>query len=187
MLIYAITATTTASEAWSRADIIALVTLFFALIGIVVAWRTLWCSNLNASVATSSALMADIQTSLNEYIGSIPDSQPNEKQLSLMTEKLEVLMNRLELASAVCVERSLYGISLTLVRNYVRDVLKLVVKDQYVCSEAGKLLQDEATFKYIRWFMGIAPRGSITVPDGWYVRYEPGFIEMLRVKLGLAG
>ena len=33
--------------------------------------------------------------------------------------------------------------------------------------------------------MEIAPKGSIT--DGWYVRYEPGFIERLRVKLGLAG
>jgi hypothetical protein len=61
------------------------------------------------------------------------------------------------------------------------------VRDQYVCSEAGDLPQDEATFKYIRWFMEIAPKGSITDADGWYVRYEPGFIERLRVKLGLAG
>jgi hypothetical protein len=187
MLVYAATVATTANDTWSRADIIALAALAAAFIGVAVAWRTLWCSNLNVSVATAGALMADIQTSLNEYIGSIPDSQPNEKQQSLMAEKLEVLMNRLEMASAVCVERSLYGISLTLIRSYVKDVLKLIVKNQYVCSEARKLLQDEATFKYIRWFMDIAPKGSITDTDGWYVRYEPGFIERLRVKLGLAG
>lgn len=187
MLRYVATAAEAANDAWPRADIIAVVTLFVAVVGIVIAWRTLWCSNLNASVATASALMADIQTSLNEYIGSIPGSQPNEEQLVSMAEKLEVLMNRLEMASAVCVERSLYGISLTLIRSYVKDVLKLIVSDHYVCSKVRELLQDEETFKYIRWFMGIAPKGSITDLDGWYVRYDPGFIEWLRVKLGLAG
>lgn len=178
-----------ASEVWQRADKLALWALCVAVMGLLIAWRTLRRGNLNASVATASALMADIQTSLNDYIGSIPSDsvfELNEAQASQMTEKLEVLMNRLEMASAICVERSLFGISLTLVRNYVRDVLNVVVKNDYVCVEAGKLLQDEATFKYIRWFMEIAPKGSITAPSGWYVRYEPSRIEWLRVKTGWA-
>jgi hypothetical protein len=186
-LAYVTAAPTGVSDAWPRADVIALFALIVTVVGVLVAWRTLWCSNLNASVATASALMADIQASLNEYIASIPAPQPDEMQQGLMTEKLEVLMNRLEVASAVCVERSLYGISLTLIRNYVKDVLKLIVRNEFVCSEAGKLLQDEATFKYIRWFMDIAPKGSITDVDGWYVRYDPDFIELLKVKIGLAG
>lgn len=185
MMAYA--TASTANDVWPRADVIALVALFVTVAGVLIAWRTLWCSNLNASVATASALIADIQTSLNEYIGSIPNSPPNESQQGLMTEKLEVLMNCLEMASAVCIERSLYGISRTLVRNYVTDVLKLIVRDRYVCSEAGMLLQDEATFKYIRWFMDITPKGSLTEGDGWYVRYEPSLIERLKVMVGMAG
>jgi hypothetical protein len=35
--------------------------------------------------------------------------------------------------------------------------------------------------------MDIAPKGSITDVDGWYVRYDPDFIELLKVKIGLAG
>jgi len=93
-------------------------------------------------------------------------------------------MNRLEMASAICVERSLFGISRTLVRNYVRDVLHVIVMNDYVCTEAGKLLQDDATFKYMRWFMEIEPAGRITTPPGWYVRYSPTYIEWLRVKTG---
>jgi hypothetical protein len=138
-------------------------------------------------VATASALMVDIQNALNEYIRSIPNCESNQEHQNEMPEKLEFLMNRLEMASAVCVERSLYGISLTLVRNYVKDVLKVILRNEYVCAEAGKLLQDDDTFKYIRWFMGFAPRGSIRAPDGWYVRYRPAFLERVRVKFGLAG
>ncbi len=177
-----------APEVWQRADKLALSTLCIAVIALLIAWRTLWRSNLNASVATASSLMADIQTSLNEYIGSIPapPSPPSEEQEGQMTEKLEILMNRLEMASAICVERSLFGISRTLVRNYVLDVLTVIVENNYVCMEAGKLLKDEATFKYIRWFMEIAPKGSITTPSGWYVRYEPTCIEWLRMKIGWA-
>lgn len=176
------------NDAWSRGDELAAIALCIGVVAAVIAWRTLWCSNLNASVATSSVLIEGIQSSLYEYINSIEGAQRNEEKRDQQAEKLEVLMNHLEMASAVCVERSLYGISLTLVRNYLKDVLNLVIlKNQYVCTEAGKLLQDEATFKYIRWFMDVAPKGSITNPDGWYVRYKPSFIEWLRVNFGLAG
>ena len=175
-----------ATDPWARADKLALLALYVAVMGLLIAWRTLRRGNLNASVATASALMADIQISLNEYIASIPVSstQFSEEQESQMVERLELLMNRLEMASAICVERSLFGISRTLVRSYVRDVLNVIVRNNYVCTAAGKLLQDEATFKYMRWFMQIEPAGSITTPPGWYVRYKPAYIEWLRVKTG---
>jgi hypothetical protein len=177
-----------APEGWQRADKLALSALGVAVVGVLIAWRTLRQTNLNASVATASALMADIQISLNEYINSITTlpTQFSEEQQAPMTEKLELLMNRLEMASAICIERSLFGVSRTLTRNYVQDVLNVIVKNEYVCTEAGKLLQNKADFKYIRWFMGIAPKGSVTTPDGWYVRYKPSLIERLRVRLGWA-
>jgi hypothetical protein len=162
-----------ATDPWARADKLALLALYVAVMGLLIAWRTLRRGNLNA-------------ISLNEYIASIPVSstQFSEEQESQMVERLELLMNRLEMASAICVERSLFGISRTLVRSYVRDVLNVIVKNDYVCTAAGKLLQDEATFKYMRWFMQIEPAGSITTPPGWYVRYKPAYIEWLRVKTG---
>ena len=191
------------SEAWTRGDKLALWALCVAIAGLLIAWRTLRRGNLNASVATASALMADIQVSLNEYIRSIPtpntelseelEAGPetsslewSEQQQAEMTEKLELLMNRLEMASAICVERSLFGISRTLVGSYVQDVLKVIIENHYARVEAGKLLHNEETFKYIRWFMAIAPPRSVTVPPEWYVRYKPIFIEWLRVKTGWA-
>jgi hypothetical protein len=161
-------------EVWLRADKLAAWTLGITVVGLLIALKTLRRGNLNASVSTASSLMAGIQTSLYEYIGSIPDSdlevQPSEDQKDQMTEKLEILMNQLEMASAIYIERSLVGLSGMLVRKYLQEVLNLIVKNEYVCAEVKNLLHDEATFKYIRWFMGVAPKGSITThPIGMYV------------------
>jgi hypothetical protein len=177
-----------APDVWSRSDKLTLWALGIAVVGVLIALKTLRRGNLNASVALASSLMGDIQISLNDYIKSIPDSASilSNEQETEMTEKLELLMNRLEMASAICIERSLFGISMTLVENYVRDVLNLIVKNAYVSAKAGKLLQEDETFKYIRWFLRIAPVGSIIVPDGWYVRYKPGWFEWVRVKIGWA-
>jgi hypothetical protein len=179
---------------WQRADLLALLALLVTvvgvlvtIVGVMVACWTLRCSNLNTSVATANSLTSDIQTALSEYIDSVKLLDPTEERRTTMARKLEALMNRLEMASAVCVEKSLYGISLTLIRDYVRGVLNILLRNEYVCEEAGKLLHDKATFKYIRWFLNVAPTGSITTPDGWYVRYEPGCIERWKVRFGLAG
>jgi hypothetical protein len=174
-------------EVWLRADKLAAWTLGITVVGLLIALKTLRRGNLNASVSTASSLMAGIQTSLYEYIGSIPDdleAEPSEDQKNQMTEKLEILMNQLEMASAIYIERSLVGLSGMLVRKYLEEVLNLIVKNEYVCAEIKNLLHDKATFRYIRWFMGIAPKGTITTPEDWYVRYEPSVIERLRVKIG---
>lgn len=175
-----------ACGACQRPDVFASWMLFIAVIGLLIAWKTFRRGNLNASVATASNLMSNIQTSLYEYINSIPPSrpQPSQQSIDLEAEKLEVLMNLLEMASAICVEKSLFGVSLTLVENYVRDILKLIIGNQYVCLKVGQLLQNQDTFKYIRWFMGIASPESITIPPGWYVRYQPTCFEWLLMKIG---
>jgi hypothetical protein len=163
-----------ADIAWSRADRIALWTLIAGVFGIWIAWRTLRRGNRNSSVASMIPLNAEIRDMYDQYIEIFSSAQfqtPLELEIleREIADRLEKLMNVLEMSAAIQVERTFSGVSRTLMSEYLQRVLEDLLADDYTSNKVSGLLQDDRTYLYIRHFLHRTARLSVVLPPKWYV------------------
>jgi hypothetical protein len=163
-----------ADIAWSRADRIALWTLIAGVFGIWIAWRTLRRGNRNSSVASMIPLNAEIRDMYDQYIEIFSSAQfqtPLELEIleREIADRLEKLMNVLEMSAAIQVERTFSGVSRTLMSEYLKRVLEDLLADDYTSNKVSGLLQDDRTYLYIRHFLDRTARLSVVLPTKWYV------------------
>jgi hypothetical protein len=118
-------------------------------------------------------LNAEIRDMWDEFIASfktmdfasVADFLEFERNIK---NKLERLMNVLEIAAAIEVEGTLSGVSRDLMSDYLRRVLDDIISDDYVNARVSELLQDDTTYIYIRRFLKKnAPLSAVLAPE-WY-------------------
>jgi hypothetical protein len=83
------------------------------------------------------------RTAVNRFIEA-----PEEKKLQEFAE----LANLVEIACAIHVEGSLFGVSRELSRNYTERLLELLERDEASLARLEVLINQPDTFKYIAKF-----------------------------------
>lgn len=160
-------------DIWGRGDVIALWSLILGVLAIIVAIFTLRRGNKNSSVASMIPLNAEIRNTWDEFIDSFQTmdfSSPAEfvEFERNIRNKLERLMNVLEIAAAIEVEGTLSGVSQDLMSDYLRRILDDIISDDYTNAKVSDLLQDETTYIYIRRFLKKNTPLSTVLPPQWY-------------------
>jgi|GEM_PF-3535844 len=173
------------ADSWSHGDIIDLSSLIVGTLAILVAFFTLHRGNLNASVASTIPLNAEIRDMYEQYIAAFSNIQFTtalelESLETEITTKLERLMNVLELAAAIEVEGTLSGVSRVLMRDYLRRMLDILISDGYTNSKVSNLLQDENTYIFIRRFLKQRDRVSAVLPPKWYAYPKVSWLQRAR-------
>lgn len=91
---------------------------------------------------------------------------PNEGE---KRTELAELLNLLEVACAIWLERSVSGNSAKLLDEYLNNVLRLLTANAYASEEVKLLLQDRTTFVFIRRYFKLKQaRPSASIPLEWY-------------------
>jgi argonaute-like protein implicated in RNA metabolism and viral defense len=94
--------------------------------------------------------------------------------------KLERLMNVLEIAAAIEVEGTLSGVSRALMSDYLRRILDDIIGDDYTNAKVSELLQDDSTYIFIRRFLKKNAPLSAVLPPPWYAYPQLGRWERIR-------
>jgi hypothetical protein len=142
-------------------DWIALATLIVTIIGVWVAVVTLRRGNKNASVAALVALNESFREAWQRFHRAQNDEQ--------RAYELAELLNLLEIACGIECEKSLTGISQKLMKDYLNDVLGILIKDEYTNQQIPKMLHAPSTFCNIKRFLKSKPKHlSVTIPLEWY-------------------
>ena len=82
---------------------------------------------------------------------------------------LAELLNLLEIACAIYLEKSFTGNSGRLMSEYLQSTLSLLIKTPVINDEAFQLLQTAETFMFIKKFLKEKPTIlSVTIPPKWY-------------------
>ena len=120
-------------------------------------------------------LNAEIRGMWNDYVSALSNMDRDintPEELAIfernMRDRLERLMNVLEIAAAIEVEGTLSGVSRILMSDYLRRVLDDIISDAYTNSKVSELLQDDETYLYIRRFLKINRPLSVALPPQWY-------------------
>jgi argonaute-like protein implicated in RNA metabolism and viral defense len=168
-------------DTWSRGDLIALWSLIgtaiavaTGLIAVVIAIHTLRRGNKNASVATMVPLNAEIRQMWVEYDEALASIDfKDDEELAALEEKIAVklqnLMNVLEIAAAIELEGTLSGMSRVLMRDYLEQMLDMIIRDDYTNAKVSELLQDDTTYIFIRRFLKKTVPPNSILPAEWYV------------------
>ena len=83
--------------------------------------------------------------------------------------ELAELLNLLEIACAIYLEKSLSGNSRKLIFEYLDSVLSLLIKNSSLNDRVPRLLQTEKTFIFIkRSLKKKRSTLSVTIPPEWY-------------------
>jgi hypothetical protein len=128
----------------STSDTIAAASLFVTFVALGVAWYAVWRANRTTSAATLVTLNEGFRSAWGRFFSA------NEQQ---KTAELAELLNLFEIACAIRQEGSVSGNSAELLREYLDDVLRLLTGNAYICERVGPLLQNEATFIFVRRFL----------------------------------
>jgi hypothetical protein len=146
----------------STSDWIAIVSLAVAIVALGVAIFAISRANKTTSAATLVTLNEAFSQAWERFLQ--PQSEPDTADYSLGE-----LLNLLEIGCAIYIEKSLTGNSRELMREYLGNVLSLLIKTPEVNDRALHLLQTQATFIFIKRFLKARPRGlSVTIPPKWY-------------------
>jgi hypothetical protein len=168
-------------DTWSRGDLIAFWSLIgngiavaIALIALFIAIHTLRRGNKNSSVATMIPLNAEIRQMWAKYDDALASIDfKNDEELAALEEKIAVklqdLMNVLEIAAAIELEGTLSGVSRVLMRDYLEQMLDMIIRDDYTNAKVSDLLQDETTYIFIRRFLKKTVPPNSILPAEWYV------------------
>jgi len=143
-------------------DQIALLALIVAILALVVAMLAIYKGNRNASVATLVTLYEASRQAFQRYL--------SEKAEDAKRYELCELMNLLEIAAAILNERSFAGVSKEIQREYLNEVLELLIGDKYARETIDNMLSAPTTFEHIRKFYS-AKRSqplSVVTPRQWF-------------------
>jgi hypothetical protein len=144
------------------ADYIALASLAVSLVALPVALIAIYKSNRNSSVATLVTLNEAFRQGWHRFLTT---SNPDMKLY-----ELSELMNLIEIACGILIEKSLSGMSMQIMMDYLNDILKLLVKSEYATGEISKMLDEPGTFANIKQFLNDKKSQSlsVTIPLKWY-------------------
>jgi len=143
-------------------DQIALASGIVSVIALVVAVYAIRKGNKNSSVATLISLSESCRAAWNRFL-----SAPNNDDRAY---ELAELMNTLEIAAAIVNEDSLAGVSKTLLRAYLEQVITLLKNNAFASEQIEHMLSEPKTFESIQRFYR-APQDavpSVTRPKGWF-------------------
>jgi hypothetical protein len=143
------------------ADIIATASMVASVAAVVVAVYAIFKSNKNSSVATLVALNQGFRQGWDSYLSSKDDNQ--------RFFNLSELLNLLEIACGIQVERSLSGVSRVIIQQYLDEILGLLIADPYMNGQIAKMLNAPTTFCNIKKIIQSKPSYlSVIVPPEWY-------------------
>jgi hypothetical protein len=145
------------------AFVVALASLIFSVVSIVVAWYAISKSNKNSSAATLVTLNEGFRQAWQRFLGAQNES---ERQY-----ELSELMNLAELTCAIHSERSLVGVSRELVQDYLQRSLSLLVHNEDVRKQIPAMFHSPETFEYIRRFLH--RRANAQLSKCWSSVIEP--------------
>lgn len=143
-------------------DHTALLSLIVAILALLVALLAIYKGNRNASVATLVTLYEASRQAFQRFLSAETE---NRKRYELCE-----LMNLLEIAAAILNERSFVGVSREIQREYLNEVLELLIDDKYARETIDNMLSAPSTFAHIRKFYK-AKRNqplSVVTPRQWF-------------------
>lgn len=145
-------------------DWIASASLAISVVALVVAWFGIVRANKTTSAATLVSLNEGFRQSWQRFVATLDDAKKDNVQLDALAE----LLNLLEIACAIYLEKSLSGNSRKLMFEYLDSSLKILVKSQQASEQVYLLIQSKTTFIYIKKFLRKKPALSVTIPPKWY-------------------
>jgi len=118
--------------------------------------------NRNASVATLVTLYEASRQAFQRFL--------SEKTEDAKRYELCELMNLLEIAAAILNERSFAGVSKEIQREYLNEVLELLIGDKYARETIDNMLSAPTTFAHIRKFYSVKRSQplSVVTPRQWF-------------------
>jgi hypothetical protein len=143
-------------------DLIAEASLVVAVAALGLAAYSVFRANKTTSAATLVALNEAFRQAWERSLRC----SPTEPQLK---NEIAELLNLLEIACAVYLEKSISGNSRSLLVEYLNNVFAILIKTPSFSSLVPKLMQTENTFIFIKKFLNRQRRIlSVTVPPQWY-------------------
>ena len=144
----------------NTSDIIASASLLVAFIALGIACYAISRANRTTSAATLVSLNEGFRSAWSRFLSAKEEQK---------TAELAELLNLFEIACAIRQEGSVSGNSAELLREYLDNVLRLLTSNAYICQQVRPLLQDEATFMFVRRFLKEGrSRPGVTIPLEWY-------------------
>jgi hypothetical protein len=147
-------------EAMHVGDWIGLFTLLVTIGAVWVAIVTLRRGNKNASVATLVALHEAFREAWQRF-------RQADSEIDRAWE-LSDLLNYIEIACGIECEKSLSGVSQTLMTDYLNEIFQILLSNDYINQQIPRMLHAPSTFCYIKRFLHSKPKLSVTIPPAWY-------------------
>lgn len=145
----------------STSDLIALASLAVALVALLISVYAIVRANATASAATL--------VTLNEGFRQAWERCLRSQAEDATCYELAELLNLLEIACAVYLDRSLSGNSRKLAFEYLDSALSLLIGNSSLNDRVPRLLQTDTTFIFIKRFLRKKRSSlSVTVPPEWY-------------------
>lgn len=144
----------------SLGDKIAAASLLVSIVAFVLAGYAIVRANKTSSAATMVSLNEGFRSAWDRFLSSAGEEQDNE---------FAELLNLFEIACAIRLEGSLSGNSAKLMSEYLENILRLLVNNNYARTHTLQLIQDATTFHFVKKFLKTKRGGvSVTVPPEWY-------------------
>ena len=125
------------------------------MLALVVAVLAIYKGNRNASVATLVTLYEASRQGFKRFLSAKTE---DDKRYELCE-----LINLLEIAAAILNERSFVGVSKGIQRDYLNEVLELLIDDEYARETIDKMLSAPSTFAHIRTFYSVKRSQPLSV------------------------
>ena len=146
----------------TQSDWIATASLGVAAAALAISIYAILRANMTTSAATLITLNEGFRQAWERCLQAF--SEP-----ATTNDSLADLLNLLEIACAIYLEKSLTGNSRKLMSDYLRSTLSLLIKTPVINDRAFLLLQTEETFIFIKKFLKERPLVlSVTIPPKWY-------------------
>lgn len=142
----------------TASDWIAVASLGVAAAAFVVSIYAVIRTNKTASAATLVTLNEGFRQAWERCVKATP----------VPDYELAELLNLLEVACAIYLEKSLTGNSGKLMADYLRGVLSHLIGTPGINDQALGLLQTPETFNFIKGFLKQRPALSVTIPPKWF-------------------
>jgi len=122
--------------------------LVVSVIALAVALVAIRRGNMNSSVATLVALNEGFRQAWQRFLLALSTHNDTDQQY-----ELSELMNLLEIASAIYIERSLAGVSRELMAAYLDRSLRLLRDNENTSKRVAAMRDTPNTFKYIQKYV----------------------------------
>lgn len=130
--------------------------LVAAIAALVIALAALWRADRNSSAATLVALSEGLRAAWERYLATANEADANFQ--------FAELVNLLELACAILIDKAVHGAARDVLDQYVAKVLRIFAESPSACDRVAALKEDEDTFKYVQRYISETKRGRELAP-----------------------